>query len=67
VKQNTGRLPNSLPQIIFEIDLNVRVTYINPIGLSKFGYSSDVISKNLRVTDFIVEKETLCRIMTKIS
>jgi len=58
-------ITESLPQIIFEIDLNGKVTYINQIGLSKFGYSSDDISKNLRVTDFIVEKETLLQNIDK--
>lgn len=58
-------ITESLPQIIFEIDLNGRVTYINKIGLSKFGYSSDDISKDLLVTDFIVEKETLLQNIEK--
>ncbi len=58
-------ITESLPQIIFEIDLNGRVTYINQIGLSKFGYSSDDISKSLLVTDFIIEKETLLQNIDK--
>jgi len=58
-------ITESLPQIIFEIDLSGRVTYINQIGLSKFGYSAYDVSKNLLVTDFIVEKETLLQNIDK--
>lgn len=58
-------ISESLPQFIFEIDLNGKITYINQIGLSKFGYSSDDISKDLLVTDFIVEKETLLQNIEK--
>lgn len=58
-------ITESLPQIIFEIDLNGKVTYINQIGLKKFGYSSDDIRKSLLVTDFIIEKETLLQNIEK--
>lgn len=58
-------ITESLSQIIFEIDLNGRVTYINQIGLSKFGYSSEDINKDLLVTDFIIEKETLLQNIEK--
>jgi PAS domain S-box-containing protein len=58
-------ITESLPQIIFEIDLNGRVSYINQIGLTKYGYSSDDISKDLLVTDLIVEKEILLQNIDK--
>lgn len=58
-------ITESLPQIIFEIDLSRRITYINQIGLKKFGYSSDEIKNNMLVTDFIVEKETLLQNIEK--
>ena len=43
-----------LPQVIFELDLNGRVNYLNQIGHEKLGYSSDAVSKDILVTDFIV-------------
>lgn len=54
-----------LPQIIFELDLNGRVNYLNQIGHEKLGYSSDAVSKDILVTDFIVEKEVLLQNIEK--
>jgi PAS domain S-box-containing protein len=52
-------ITESLPQIVFEIDLTGRVSYINQIGLDYLGYSPKDIGRNIFVTDFIVEKETI--------
>lgn len=58
-------ITESLPEIVFEIDLKGRITYINLIGLKKIGYSPDEMN-NLFITDFIVEKETLLQNIEKI-
>lgn len=59
-------ITESLPQIVFDIDLNGRVKYINQIGLTKFGYSPDYMAENLFIADFIVEKEMLLQNIDKI-
>ncbi|HPJ46568.1 MAG TPA: PAS domain S-box protein [Tenuifilaceae bacterium] len=56
-----------LPQIVFEIDMNGNVNYINQTGLKKFGYMSDEIDSSFSVTDFIVEKEVLLSSINKIA
>lgn len=60
-----SEIMESLPEIVFEIDLNGRVNFINQIGLTKFGYSHDDIGKEILVTDFIVEKEVLLQNIDK--
>ncbi len=58
-------ITETLPQIIFEIEWNGKVNYINKIGLNKLGYSPNDINENTLVTDFIIEKETLLQNIEK--
>ncbi len=48
-------LAETLPQIVYEIDTEGRITYVNSVGLELFGYTSDDISKGLYITDIFPE------------
>jgi len=50
-------LSNSLPEIIFEIDLNFKLVYTNSIASEIFGYSHDDFKKGLDAFDFIREED----------
>jgi len=46
-------LANSLPEVIFEIDLNYRLTYTNSIASEVFGYSNEDFKKGLYAHQFL--------------
>ncbi|MHA1320435.1 MAG: PAS domain-containing sensor histidine kinase, partial [Promethearchaeota archaeon] len=48
-------LANSLPEVIFEIDLKFKLVYTNAIASKIFGYSHEEFKKGLNVFDFILE------------
>ena len=50
-------LSNSLPEIIFEIDLNFKLVYTNSIASEIFGYSHEDFKKGLNAFDFIREED----------
>ena len=50
-------LANSLPEIIFEIDLKFNLVYTNTIASEIFGYSHEDFKKGLNVFDFILEED----------
>ncbi|MBY9018845.1 MAG: PAS domain S-box protein [Candidatus Lokiarchaeota archaeon] len=50
-------LANSLPEVIFEIDLKFKLVYTNAIASEIFGYSHDEFKKGLNVFDFILEQD----------
>ncbi|TKJ25830.1 MAG: hypothetical protein CEE42_06690 [Promethearchaeota archaeon Loki_b31] len=50
-------LANSLPEVIFEIDLKFKLVYTNAIASKIFGYSHEEFKKGLNVFDFILEED----------
>jgi PAS domain S-box-containing protein len=44
-------LAESLPQAIFEVDLNGMLTYVNRTGLELFGYTPEEIAKGFNILD----------------
>ena len=50
-------LANSLPEVIFELDSNFKLTYTNAIASQIFGYSHEDFKKGLNVFHFIVEED----------
>jgi len=50
-------LANSLPEVIFELDSNFKLTYTNTIASQIFGYSHEDFKKGLNVFHFIVEED----------
>ncbi|GAG66131.1 unnamed protein product, partial [marine sediment metagenome] len=50
-------LANSLPEVIFEIDLNFNLVYTNAIASKIFGYSHEDFKKGLNANDFILEED----------
>ena len=50
-------LANSLPEIIFEIDLNFKLVYTNAIASEIFGYSHEDFKKGLNADEFIREED----------
>ncbi|GAH32864.1 unnamed protein product, partial [marine sediment metagenome] len=47
-----------LPDVIFEIDLNLTLTYVNSIAFDKFGYTKEDLRAGLKITQ-IVDPESL--------
>ncbi|MBY8987488.1 MAG: PAS domain S-box protein, partial [Candidatus Lokiarchaeota archaeon] len=56
-EKNYKNLANSLPEVIFEIDLKFRLTYTNAIASKIFGYSHEDFKKGLNVDHFILEED----------
>ncbi len=50
-------LADSLPQTVFETDLNGRLTYVNRAALMMFGYSLEDFAKGVTVMDVIVPQD----------
>ncbi len=46
-----------LPDIIFEIDGDLNITYVNSIAFDQFGYSREDFDKGLNVTQMIIPSE----------
>ena len=61
-------LANSLPEVIFEIDLNFNLTYTNAIASQIFGYSHEDFKKGLNIFHFISpeEKERVLENLSRI-
>ncbi len=61
-------LANSLPEVIFEIDLNFNLTYTNAIASQIFGYSHEDFKKGLNIFHFISpeEKERVLETLSRI-
>jgi PAS domain S-box-containing protein len=61
-------LANSLPEVIFEIDLNFKLTYTNAIASQIFGYSHEDFKKGLNIFHFISpeEKERVLENLSRI-
>ena len=61
-------LANSLPEVIFEIDLNFNLTYTNVIASKIFGYSHEDFKKGLNIFNFISpgEKERVLENLSRI-
>jgi PAS domain S-box-containing protein len=56
IKENQERykeLSNSLPQIIFEADLEGNLTYVNSAAYENYGYTEEDIRKGLNIFDLI--------------
>ncbi|MBY8984246.1 MAG: PAS domain S-box protein [Candidatus Lokiarchaeota archaeon] len=55
-KQNEEKyreLANLLPDIIFETDNVLKLTYVNSVALKKFGYTPEDLKEGLNVSNFI--------------
>jgi PAS domain S-box-containing protein len=50
-------LANSLPEVIFEIDLDFKLVYTNKIASEIFGYSHEDFKKGLHAFDFIRDED----------
>jgi PAS domain S-box-containing protein len=61
-------LADSLPEVIFEIDLSFTITYTNSIASKVFGYSMDEFKEGLTIFHFIApeDKELLLKQTTQI-
>jgi len=53
-KEKYRDITELLPDIIYEGDLNLNLTYVNSVAFQKFGYTSEDLEKGLKMTDFIV-------------
>lgn len=51
------KLANLLPEIIYEIDVNGKVTYANSQGLEYFGYTNDDLEKGLNISELFPPEE----------
>jgi len=56
-QKNYKDLANSLPEVIFEIDLNFNLTYTNAIASQIFGYSHEDFKKGLNIFHFISSED----------
>ncbi len=50
-------LSESLPQIIFEVDLNGNLKYVNQTGLKLFGYTQEEIAHGFNVMDVFIPED----------
>ena len=46
-------LADSLPEVIFEIDLSYNITYTNSIASKIFGYSNEEFKKGMKISQFL--------------
>jgi len=46
-------LANSLPQVVFEMDLRGNITYVNRHGFELFGFSREEFEQGLKATDML--------------
>jgi len=56
-KKKYKELANSLPEVIFDIDLNFKLVYTNAIASKVFGYSHEDFKKGLNAFHFILEED----------
>lgn len=52
-KDKYRNLADSLPEVIFEVDLDYNLTYTNSIATKIFGYTHEDFKKGLKVYDFL--------------
>jgi len=50
-------LAESLPQVIFEVDLNGHLNYVNQTGLKLFGYTPEDIANGFNVLDVFIPED----------
>jgi len=50
-------LAESLPQIIFEVDLNGTLKYVNHTGLQLFGYTQEEVANGFNVMDVFIPED----------
>jgi len=55
-EQKFRDLAELLPDVIYEADKNLRLTYVNPVGLAKFEYTQEDIEQGLYVNQLIDEQ-----------
>jgi PAS domain S-box-containing protein len=67
-QQRYRDLANTLPEVIFEVDLNYNLTYTNLVASKVFGYSHEDFVKGLTVFDFLhsEEKDEVLKYLKKL-
>jgi len=67
-QQRYRDLANTLPEVIFEVDLNYNLTYTNLVASKVFGYSHEDFVKGLTVFDFLhsEEKDDVLKYLKKL-
>ena len=50
-------LANSLPQVVFELDANNFITYVNQNAFEFFGYTQDDLNKGISVLQFVIPED----------
>ncbi len=50
-------LAELLPDVIYEVDLNFNITYVNKAGFEKFGYTPEDLEKGINVMELMEEQE----------
>ena len=50
-------LANSLPQVVYELDANGKITYVNQNGFEFFGYTQDDYNKGVSVLQFLIPED----------
>jgi PAS domain S-box-containing protein len=56
-EQKYKDLIDSIPEAIFEIDLDYQITYTNSAALKKFGYSKDEFTRGLDIFEFLIPED----------
>jgi PAS domain S-box-containing protein len=67
IRQGTifEKFPDTLPEMVFEMDLSGKVTYANESGLNYFGYKKEDIEKGFPISE-IFPPEELHRVLKNI-
>ncbi len=53
------RFSDTLPEMVFELDPDGKITYANPQGIKFFGYSEEDLERNMTIADFFPPDELL--------
>ena len=53
------KLAELLPETIFETDIKGNITYSNPIGLKKFGYTQEDLDKGLSILQLLANQKEI--------
>ncbi|MHA1298208.1 MAG: PAS domain S-box protein [Candidatus Helarchaeota archaeon] len=48
---------NLLPDVVYEYDRNLKITYVNEAGFEKFGYSKEDLKKGIYINQMLPEQE----------
>lgn len=59
-------LAEALPQVVFELDLKGRFTFVNQRGLELFGYTQEDLAQRPSVMDLVVEGEQALHRMARV-